>query len=227
MAIGVISALTEPLRLLVKTGSFVVLLINGSMIQAGGWATAVLDELPEFAVRGEPVNVTFTLRQHGIAPLKNLKIHIVAKNKTRGEILNLTVNELADGIYTSDLDFPSLGTWDWEIKTDWPGPSEMPPIEVVEFASESMHQTSSYQRGARLFITKGCITCHKNARVQSGNVRSLQIGIDLTSYKASAKFLHLWLTDPKAVKPESTMPDQDLNRDEIIALTSLFTEEKF
>ena len=50
----------------------VVTILGGPASHAGGWATAVLSELPEFAVRNEPVTVTFAIKQHGIQPLKAL-----------------------------------------------------------------------------------------------------------------------------------------------------------
>jgi hypothetical protein len=200
----------------------VVTILGGPASHAGGWATAVLSELPEFAVRNEPVTVTFAIKQHGIQPLKALSIRISANNISTGENRNFGVSELRDGLYTSELNFPSPGTWDWEIKTGWPGPSAMPRIEVIEPSEVWTQEITRYQKGASVFVAKGCITCHKNTRIQLDNAISLQIGIDLTHYRASPKFLRQWLKNPRSVRPASAMPDQNLSQDDIDALVAFF-----
>ncbi len=210
---------THPLLKLMRIALCITLLSVWSEIQAGGWATAVLNHLPEFAVRDKPVKITFSIKQHGVHPLKELTVHILARNEATGEKQRFAVSELADGLYTSELRFSSPGFWDWEIKSIWPGPSAMPQIEVIESSTSPVHETTSYQLGAKLFVAKGCIQCHGNARI-SENVKSFQIAIDLTNYAASAQFLHLWLQSPKAVRPDSKMPAQNLSKDEIDALTA-------
>ena len=207
---------------MVKIMLLVVAILGGSASRAGGWATAELSELPEFAVRNEPVTVTFAIKQHGIRPLSALSIRISANNITTGENRDFGVSELTDGLYTSELNFPSVGTWDWEIKTGWPGPSAMPRIEVIGPSEVWSQEITRYQKGASVFVAKGCITCHKNTRIQLDNAISLQIGIDLTHYRASPKFLRQWLKNPRSVRPASAMPDQNLSQDDIDALVAFF-----
>ncbi len=33
---------------------------------AGGWAIITLNEFPDYAVAGKPLNLTFSVRQHGV-----------------------------------------------------------------------------------------------------------------------------------------------------------------
>ncbi|MEO8162945.1 MAG: hypothetical protein ABI590_04110, partial [Ilumatobacteraceae bacterium] len=40
----------------------------GSLATAGGWAVSTLDEVP-VPIAGEPIDVGFTIRQHGITPV--------------------------------------------------------------------------------------------------------------------------------------------------------------
>ncbi len=40
---------------------------------AGGWAIVTVHDLPDYAVSGRPVSLTFTVRQHGMTPLAGLK----------------------------------------------------------------------------------------------------------------------------------------------------------
>ncbi len=216
-----------PFPALAKTTVLMALILYGSGLQAGGWATAVLEQLPEFALRDKLLDVTFTVKQHGVEPLTNLKVHIVARSIVTGEKRDFRVREVSHGLYTGELNFPSTGMWNWEIKTGWPGPTAMPQIEVLDSADGQARETTDYRKGARLFVAKGCITCHRNARAGLAKLRSLQIGLDLTNYSASTTFLQRWLTDPRNVKPESRMPDPNLSEDDITALTSFLQPVNF
>ena len=76
-------------------------------------------------------------------------------------------------------------------------------------------------QGEALFIAKGCLSCHINQRVDSHySVFSTGVGPNLTNYQTSPEFLRLWLSDPKAVKPRTEMPDLELSEAEIEALTA-------
>lgn len=75
-------------------------------------------------------------------------------------------------------------------------------------------------QGEALFVAKGCTQCHQNDRVTLEHNHFAAVGPNLTQYKASAEFLQLWLADPPAVKPETLMPDLDLSKPDIEALTA-------
>jgi cytochrome c2 len=80
-------------------------------------------------------------------------------------------------------------------------------------------------QGEALFIAKGCLSCHVNQRVDSRYfVFSTQVGPNLTSYQTSPEYLRLWLSNPKAVKPKTEMPDLGLSEAEIEALTSFLLQ---
>ena len=80
-------------------------------------------------------------------------------------------------------------------------------------------------QGEALFIAKGCLSCHINQRVDSRYfVFSTEVGPDLTGYQTSPEYLHLWLSDPKAVKPQTEMPDFGLSEAEIEALTAFLLQ---
>ena len=70
------------------------------------------------------------------------------------------------------------------------------------------------QRGAALFLNKGCVTCHINSRVAG---RTLDPGFapDLSTYRRDEAFLRRWLHDPQAVKPGTRMINLQLAPDEI------------
>jgi cytochrome c2 len=74
--------------------------------------------------------------------------------------------------------------------------------------------TAPVEVGRALFRNKGCVTCHRNNRVE-GKTGTLDIGPDLTHYQNEAGFLRAWLADPAAVKPNTRMPDLRLTEGEI------------
>lgn len=73
------------------------------------------------------------------------------------------------------------------------------------------------EMGAALFVAKGCVTCHRHDGV-SFTTHMAKIGPDLTHYRGDADFLRRWLSDPKAVRPRTFMPNLELSQAEIETL---------
>jgi len=85
---------------------------------------------------------------------------------------------------------------------------------------------SDVETGQALFIAKGCLTCHVNNRVETKyyDFRS-EIGPNLTRYPASPEFLRMWLKNPTSVRPNTGMPDLELDMAEIEALIAFLSAE--
>jgi len=81
------------------------------------------------------------------------------------------------------------------------------------------------ERGRMLFRNKGCVTCHANTRVE-GESGLLAIGPDLSTYSNAPDFLRAWLADPKALRPDTPMPDFDLTAAEIEDLIAFLNEPR-
>ena len=81
----------------------------------------------------------------------------------------------------------------------------------------------SADHGRDLFRNKGCVTCHHHARVE-GETGIFDIGPDLTAYRNDAEFLRQWLADPKAIKPDTPMPDIDLSAAEVDDLIAFLND---
>lgn len=75
--------------------------------------------------------------------------------------------------------------------------------------------------GRALFAAKGCTSCHLHGAVSSG--WSSEAGPNLTHYTNSADYLRTWLKDPQAVKPQTAMPNLQLQTAEIEALAAFLT----
>jgi cytochrome c1 len=94
---------------------------------------------------------------------------------------------------------------------------------VAQVATNTSEQVA---RGKQLFMAKGCIVCHINSHVQdllnasTHDFDSISEGPNLSNLQADSDFLRRWLKDPKAVKPNTLMPNLNLTADEIDALVA-------
>jgi cytochrome c2 len=123
-------------EVLMKSRMFLVasLLLAGTLLLvspalAGGWAVITLDELPGEIVAGGPLEIGFTVRQHGVTPLDGLTPTVHARQA------GFTLTEQAKaqggtGHYVATLTFPQAGEWTWSIEA-FTGNQPMPPLSVI------------------------------------------------------------------------------------------------
>jgi cytochrome c2 len=102
---------------------------------AGGWAVVTLDELPASVVAGQPLSVSFMVRQHGVRPMEGLSPIIRVRRVGAMESINVTAEPLGEvGRYAATLTLPSAGTWEWTIDA-FGFPQVMPALAVSANAS--------------------------------------------------------------------------------------------
>lgn len=118
-------------RTLLSAGLLIVLmLLSATPALAGGWAVITLDELPGKVVAGEPLEVGFMVRQHGITPLGGLEPTVYARQGS--ETLKAEAKAQGEtGHYVATLTFPKAGEWTWSILA-FTGNQPMPPLSVRE-----------------------------------------------------------------------------------------------
>ena len=95
----------------------------------------------------------------------------------------------------------------------------LPPIALAPTAAV----TADRAYGRALFSAKGCATCHHHAAVAGSGFGPDSNIPDLTTYRWSAEFLHTWLKDPAAVRPNTDMPNLQLKLEEIEALIAFLS----
>ena len=86
---------------------------------------------------------------------------------------------------------------------------------------------SQIEFGRKLFLAKGCITCHRNNRAEDG-YEYLTIGMgapDLSHYSAHPDVLFIRLKDPVAAKSDTKMPNLGLKETEIEALIAFINSK--
>lgn len=187
----------------------------GATVLAGGWAVTTIDHLPDYAVAGTPLRLSFAVRQHGFALHAGLTGDVLATHGTERVRVKTTPAE-KDGYYTADLTLPSAGTWTIRITTWGTAQVSMPVVAP----GQSAPAISAADRGARLFAAKGCVTCHRNDAA-SGETLPFSIGPALSGKHYPAEFLSAWLANPRPCgSAQPCMPNLGLTGPEISALSA-------
>jgi hypothetical protein len=88
---------------------------------AGGFATVQLSSLPAGTDAGGTWTPTMTILQHGVTPLDGL-LPAVRITDQNGELTTFAAKPTGEpGKYVAEVEFPSAGTWRYEI---WDGFSQ-------------------------------------------------------------------------------------------------------
>ena len=106
-------------------------------------------------------------------------------------------------------------------------------VPAVEAQSEAHSKTvanasvSQVEFGRRLFVAKGCITCHVNSRVErASDYWTIEMGApNLSNYSSSPEVLFVRLKDPAAAKSDTKMPNLGLKKAEIEALIAFINSK--
>lgn len=107
----------------------------------------------------------------------------------------------------------------------WPsGPSGLASEgDIEETATPSA--MSEAERGRALFVSRGCIGCHRHAAVTGADpmFQGTDGAPNLTDYDPNPEFVRAWLRDPKAIRPNTVMPNLGLSESELDALIAFLS----
>jgi hypothetical protein len=189
----------------------------------GGWCVVTVDDLPDHAVAGTPVSLSFAVRQHGVALMNNLSPEIIAK--TKGAEARGTVTGGSNGQYKASLTLPRSGDWTITINTGFLNNSlTLVPIKATEAGAPAPAPLSDLERGMRLFVAKGCVMCHSLEETSAW--KSANVGPVLTGRRYVAEVLATFLADPERsplarnTVSEIRMPNLGLKQRDIASLVA-------
>lgn len=104
-------------RLAATLAAFALLLALAAPVLAGGWAEIVADaQTAEPPVEGQPLDVGFSVLQHGQtpAPWETATVHFT--NTSTGETMDVVAtNDRPDGHFTAIATLPEPGYWSWQV----------------------------------------------------------------------------------------------------------------
>ena len=203
-------------------------LIAATPTPFGGWAVITVEQLPEYLEAGRPVSLAFTVRQHGQTPMDDLEPTVTLRQKgerrLRGPRGVTAVRGRGPGRYEATLTPGDTGDVLITIDANWHSASTaLLPIRVVP-AGRVPEALASEERGRRLFVAKGCVSCHakRDDRTLAGR-DDANIGPDLTGRAFPADWLAAKLADPARNRVRSNeyavMPNLGLAEPEIAALS--------
>lgn len=197
----------------------VVLALAVVALEAGGWVVITVTDLPDYVVVGKPVTLTYAVRQHGMHLLGNLTGRIEARAG-----LNLVRTAAVPGSelghYSATFMLPDTGDWTVDILSGFGGllNSSRITLQAIDLG-QPMPAVSERERGQRLFVAKGCITCHVYGADKS---RSTSVGPALTRKRYQPEYLTRFLAHPPQVEPFEPgrwqMPDLQLHDRDIASL---------
>ena len=180
----------------------------------GGWAVTTVDDFPDSAVAGRPLTLSWVVRQHGRQPLDDLRGAVEAVSG--GSRVEAAASKVAGaGRYQATLTLPSAGEWRIAIRHGFLNERrQLPPLTVVAEGSPAGPSLSDVERGERMFVTKGCITCHQE----------IAVGPSLAGRRYDEAWLVNWLTSPTRTaslpRDRDPMPNLGLQPREVAALAA-------
>jgi mono/diheme cytochrome c family protein len=201
------------------------LMWTASTMLAGGWAVITVEDLPDVIEAGKTLPLTFTVRQHGTHSLAGLSPRVEAVIGST-KVSAAAAPAAKTGQYTANLTLPHAGDWSITIYSGFmTSKLSLLPIEAVARSSSHI-AASSAELGRRLFVAKGCVTCHSN-NMNSAN-ESLNVGPALIAKKYQDDFLARVLENPSVLPPSrlpaGSMPNLNLQSKEITALVAFINE---
>lgn len=205
-----------------KTNRF-ALLLSGFLVTPlipsprGGWAVVTVEDLPDYAVAGRALSLTFAVRQHGKTPLAGLKPTV--EIKADGPAIRFPAASGGQtGRYTAELVIPRAGNWTVTINSGFmESRITLLPLSAIE-AGSLPPSIPEAARGRRLFVAKGCITCHVHGEIRGNQV--VAVGPELTDRRYPVEVIRQILAPSSAAAAARQMPDLKLRPAEITALTA-------
>jgi mono/diheme cytochrome c family protein len=197
------------------------LLTTLATTNAGGWAVITVEDLPNEIFVGRPVTLTYAVRQHGRTLLSGLRGSIDAQ-ATGQTIREAAVPGENAGRYSVTFTLPKPGTWTITIHSGFGNNAvTLLPLPAVN-PGRVAASVSPADQGLRLFVAKGCVTCHVHPDVAGSG--PAKVGPDLTGRRFDADYLRRFLADPNIATTRGPggfeMPNLDLAPAEIAALTA-------
>jgi len=117
--------------------AFLMMVVLDFPVLAGGWAVITLDQLPTNVVTDEPLDIGFTVLQHGKTPLNDLNPTVTARLTKSESFVVYAKPDGKPGHYTATLTFPNEGNWEWSIQAF----SMDQPMPVLQVAAGSNSTT--------------------------------------------------------------------------------------
>jgi len=121
------------IRRIILIVGILMLLLPAAVALAGGWVVISLDALPDHIRAGEPVTLSFMVRQHGRTPIHDVEPKLTATNVETGQQIEASAEPMKElGRFMVTVDFPDEGQWEWSISAEpFPQAATFAPLTVL------------------------------------------------------------------------------------------------
>ena len=192
----------------------------------GGWWVHTVENLPEYLVAGKPVELSISLRQHGITPMPGASMQVHLTGPDSVTVLNATPSA-RPGYYTANLLVSEPGEWTIALQSGYMR-LELLPVRAIASGSPPPARLPAEERGRQLYIAKGCITCHGSQTSLAPGAGSLPAVLQVNAAPEligrsfpSRAYVEQVMTDPGG----RLMPNLNLSREEIEAIATFLHPE--
>jgi len=202
----------------------------GAHAAVGGWAVITVEDFPDYLESGASYRIEYTVRQHGVTPLTGLTGTVVVQAGAADALTARTQPGSAPGRYVATFRVPDTDRVTLSIKSGFSGGGwgdlNLMPIPVVR-AGQRPAALALADRGHRLFVAKGCGSCHVNGDVPEYAAMNRVYGVapELTGRRLEAPYVRQRLTNPASLPKIGDspvrMPNLGLAPDEVDALVTL------
>ena len=188
----------------------------------GGWAVITVEDLPDQVAVGQPHHARF----HGTPARPYAALQPEAPDHGRGRPgpgeRRRAAGSVGRTIYRASLTLPQAGAWTITVYSGFGNSNvTLMPVPAVS-PGRAAPAIASAERGRRLFVAKGCITCHVHPDVPASGV--VNVGPDLTGRRFTGDYLQRFLADPNIATTRGAggfeMPNLNLAPREIAALAA-------
>lgn len=188
----------------------------------GGWSVISVQEVPDQLTAGRPATLAFTIRQHGAERQAGLKPTVTVRGK--GDPVTVAAEPGAKaGDYKATITLPTPGEWGIDINSNF-GRSRLNLLPTLSVApGATAPAVSGAARGRRLFIAKGCVTCHVHPQAEGTGNESTAAGPPLGATTLDAPAISTILTNGLDRGNGKKMPNPELRPAEVAALTAFLT----
>ena len=235
------------MRKLALGAGMLLLATTAAYSASGGWAVVKVSKIPDAWDAGKPLQLSWQVRQHGIhsmGPEANLRPTLEARSGSR-VVRGTAAFHTEEGWrgFRGTIVFPTTGEWQVTINSGFgDARAVLVPWRVVDsvrtirgtveehLATLGVDRFSEVERGRRLFVSQGCVSCHVHRSVEiAGQMSTRTFGPELTDRRLPADYLGKFLANP-SIKPPTAgkprMPDLDMREKEIIPLVAFLTAER-
>ena len=209
--------------------SSVLVVLAEVALDAGGWAVITLKDLPDYVVVGKPVTLTYAVRQHGRELRGGLNGRLEMRNGAH--FVRAAATAAKDvGHYSATFMLPRAGDWTIDIDSGFGGQFSASRIMLQAIEPEAtVPVVSETERGRRLFMGKGCVTCHVHSAAEGHSISSG--APELTAKQYQPEYLKRLLVNPPKPQPRQPyawwpMPDLKLRDAEIASLVAFINAER-